>query len=208
MDMRHHRFGLRSVVDLRERVRDLILAEGTAVELVDALTDHHAGLLLDELRELARVVLLDGHDPLRAPEDLANLRRREWLHETALQEIDLLALRLEHLERVEDRSLGRAPREHGELGVLRPVEVELLLIGDRVLRELELAHALFHHRDTHLDAFGDVSVRVMLVARYPVPATLDARARAWGDPILRERVAQVLLHVREIQLPLAVPFVP
>src|SRR5207253_9495143 len=100
---------LGAVVDLRERIRDLVLAERTAVELVDALIDHHAGLLLHELRELTAVVLLDGHDALRCTEDRADRLRREWTHEAALQEVDLLRLRLEGLVRVVDGGLRRAP---------------------------------------------------------------------------------------------------
>src|SRR6266581_6299666 len=118
--------------------------------------------------------------------DVADTLRRERPHQAALQEVHLLALRLEHLERVEDRSLRRAPPEHGELSVLGPVKEELLLLGNRALRELQLTHALFHHGDAHLDAFGDVSVRVVLVARDPVAATLDARTRTRRDAVLRE----------------------
>src|SRR5207253_3533516 len=142
MDMSHHRLGLCSVIHLREGIHDLILAERATVELVDALFDHHTGLLLHQLRKLAGVVLLHRNDPLRATQNVADALRRERFHETALKEVDLLALRLEHLERVEDRALCRAPCEHGELSVLGTMQEELLLLRARVLGELELAYAL------------------------------------------------------------------
>src|SRR2546430_9626368 len=166
MDMRHHRFGLRAIENLRERVYDIVFAKGPAVELVDALTDHHAGVLLDDLRELAGVVLLDRHDALRVSQDVADRLRGKRLHQTALQEVDLLALRLEHLERVEDGAFRRAPPEYGEVGVLRPVEEVLLLLGNRALRKLQLAHAFFHHRDAHLDHHDDVSAGAWTVTPY------------------------------------------
>src|SRR5437867_857060 len=118
MDMSHHRPGFRAFVHLRERVHDLVLAKRTAVELVDAFGDHHAGLLLHELRELARVILLERNDALRATQDVADRLRRERLHEMALEEVDRLPLRLEYLERVEDCALRRAPTDDGELSVL------------------------------------------------------------------------------------------
>src|SRR5437867_3269545 len=207
MDMRHHGLRLGAVEHLRERVHDLVLAERTAVELVDALIDHHSGLLLHKLRELTAVVLLDGHDALRRTEDRADRLRREWTHEPALQEVDLLPLRLEGLERVEDRALRRAPGEDGEVGVLRPVQEVLLFLRHRLLEQLQLVHALVHHGDAHLDALGDVTIGVVLVAGDPVAPTSDARTRSRGDPILRERVAEIFLHVREIHLPVAIPVV-
>src|SRR2546428_7199692 len=207
MDMRHHRLGLGAVVDLLERVHDFVLAEWTAVELVDALIDHHAGLLLHELRELTGVVLLDRHDALRRTEDRADGFRGERPHEPALQEVDLLPLRLEVPQRVEDRALRRAPGEDGEVGAFRPVQEVLLLLRHRLLQQLQLVHALVHHRDAHLDALGDVTIGVVLVAGDPVAATRDAGTRSRGDPILRERVAEIFLHVREIHLPVAIPVV-
>src|SRR5436309_15884598 len=101
MDMGHHRLCLGAVVDLRERIRDLVLAERTAVEPVDALIDHHAGLLLHVLRELSAVVLFVGHDALRRTEYRADRLRRDWTHEPAMPEVEHLTMRLEGLEWVQ-----------------------------------------------------------------------------------------------------------
>src|SRR5205814_5903102 len=104
--------------------------EGTAVELVDAFADHHAGLLLYELRELARVVLLDRDDPLGRAQDRGDGVRRERLHEPALEEVHFLPLRVEGFERVEDRALRRPPRDDREIRILRSVKEVLLLLRD------------------------------------------------------------------------------
>src|SRR2546429_8983573 len=86
MDMSHHRFCFRSDVHARERADHLVLAERTTVELVDTVRDHHAGLLLHELRELTDVVFLHGHDPFRRPQDRGDRVRRERLPQPRLEE--------------------------------------------------------------------------------------------------------------------------
>src|SRR5256885_14609711 len=111
MDMRHHWLCLGTLIHLRHSIDDLVLAERTAVELVDALVDHHAGLLLHELRELTAVVLLYRHDAVGGAEERADGLSGERPHEPALEEVDLLPLRLEDLECVQDRALRRAPGE-------------------------------------------------------------------------------------------------
>src|SRR5256885_13401617 len=50
-----------------------------------------------------------------------------------------------------------------------------------------------------------MAIRVVLVAGDPVTAARDTGTRPWGDPVLRERVTEILLHTREIHLSVAVP---
>src|SRR5438093_1639783 len=200
--MRHHRLDLSARVGVRKRADDLVLAERPAVVFVDAVFDEDAGVLGHERRELTGVVLFHAHDVLRLAKDVADGLGREGLHQAALQEVDLLALRLEHPDRVEDRAFGRSPRDHSELCIGRTVQRVLLVLRDRLLHQRELAHALVHHRHAHLDALGDVAVGVVLVGRDPEAATRDARAATRRDPILRERVPEVLLHVPAFPFPL------
>src|SRR6202035_123258 len=56
------------------------------------------------------------------------------------------------------------PRRQREVGMARTVERELRRRRNLAGRRLQLRHALSHHGNSVLDAFGDVALRIVLVA--------------------------------------------
>src|SRR6185369_14976162 len=99
---------------------------------------------------------------------------RERMKHPDMQEISLDAFRRENRKRVLKGSVGGTPANDRHVRVRRPVEAELLLLGNLLQHELVLAHALLMHLLAGLWIFRDVPVIVMLVPGHPIGTSLLA----------------------------------
>src|SRR5712692_3018402 len=175
---------------------DLVLAEGAPVELHHLVVHAQAGLSSDHLGNLPGVVAVQRDHLRRILQDGGHLLGGERPHHAELEEAVILTLRVQALERVRDRALGRAPSHDQDRSLFLPrcraEQAKFLLVGDFAGGKLELVHALLHHLDAVADALGDVPPRVVLVRGGPEDSSGRAGDGPRADAVRGEGVAEVV----------------
>src|SRR5947207_4472292 len=117
--------------------RDLVAGEWPAVVLQDFFLDVDARRHADDLGELAREVVLNVDDALRAGEHFFCASGWERPDVEVVQLVDLMALGLEQHPGFMNGAIRRAPADQGHVGVLRSFKER----GPNVIRgQIELPH--------------------------------------------------------------------
>src|SRR2546430_10564180 len=100
---------------------NLVLGEGSTVELDDLAVYGYPGSLADQTGHLSRIVVLNCDRASGTWENLLNEICRERIHISYLQEIRLDSISPEILHPVQDRALRRSPADQGNRCRRRPV---------------------------------------------------------------------------------------
>src|SRR2546427_1969958 len=169
-----------AVENRRQTLDELVARHRPPLELHDAVGDPDPCVLADEPRQRGTVVHLHVDNRLASSQEFRDRLRRERMEEAELEESNLATRGLQRRHRVEECALRRSPAHDDGLRVLVSMERVLILDGDLFGGEVELAHALVHHRDANDRVLRDVARLVVLVARVPEdrPGHAEHRARA------------------------------